>query len=121
MDRKINIYEVIRGPIVTEKASHLINKLKKITLEVHPRANKPMIKEALERLFGVRVKDVRTKMRKGKVKTFKRIKSKGKTTKQAIITLKDAQSFDILTQAGTGTLTPGQNVEHESHSTKSNE
>ena len=96
----LSLYDIIRGPVVTEKASELINKLKKVTLLVHPHANKSMIAEALEKLFNVKVKNVRIIVRKGKVRRFKRMETRGKLTKKAIITLKDSHSFDILTQTG---------------------
>lgn len=104
MALRISIYDVIIGPVITEKASQLVNKLKKVVLEVHPQANKPLVAEALEKLFNVKVRDVRIIVRKGKTRRFKRMEIHGKISKRAIVTLKDAHSFDILTQAGAGAV-----------------
>jgi large subunit ribosomal protein L23 len=95
----LTIYDIIRGPVLTEKASKIINKLNKVVLKVHQKANKPMIKEALEKLFNVKVENVRVINRKGKKRSFKRIEAVGSTEKRAIITLKEGYS---LTMAGTG-------------------
>ncbi len=104
----LTIYDVIIGPVITEKASQLVNELKKVTLFVHPMANKQMVAEALEKLFNVKVRDVRMIVRKGKKRRFKRMEIQGKISKRAIVTLKDAHSFDILTQAGSGAVSTDQ-------------
>lgn len=104
----LTIYDVIIGPVITEKASQMVNELKKVVLEVHPQANKPLVAEALEKLFNVKVRDVRIIVRKGKTRRFKRMEIQGKISKRAIITLKDARSFDILTQAGSGAVSADQ-------------
>lgn len=98
----LTIYDIIRRPVVTEKATLLVNKLRKVVLEVHPEANAPLIAEALKKLFGVEVKKINIVVRKGKIRTFKRMKSKGNLSKRAIITLKDVESFDKLIQSGSG-------------------
>lgn len=91
----LTIYDIIRGPIVTDKASKLINKLNKVVLEVHQKANKPMIKEAVEKLFNVKVKDIKVINRKGKLRIFKRVKSTDSLEKRAIITLKAGYSLNM--------------------------
>lgn len=78
----LTIYDIIQKPVVTSKASELARKLNKVVLQVHPDANKPMIAEALKKLFNVLVESVRIVVRKGKTKTFKRIKSKGALTNE---------------------------------------
>ena len=67
-----------------------------------------MVKEALEKLFNVKVKDVRIIVRKGKVRRFKRMKTCGALSKRAIVTLKDSHSFDILAQSGAGAVSAEQ-------------
>jgi large subunit ribosomal protein L23 len=106
----LNIYSIIRRPVLTEKSTRLINDLHKITFLIDPEANKAQVKEALEKLFNVKVKDVNIKVRQGKNRVFKRIKSKGKLTKQAIVTLKDSQSFDTLAQLVSGGLVTSKNT-----------
>lgn len=106
----LSIYNIIRRPVFTEKSTHLINALHKITFEVDPKANKAMVTEALEKLFRVNVKDVKIIVRKGKIRTFKRMKSKGALSKRAIVTLKDSQSFDTLAQLVSGGLVTGKST-----------
>jgi len=100
----LNIHNVIVGPVVSSKASKLLNGRRKIRLEVHPAANKNLIARALETIFEVEVAEVNVIIRKGKLRRFKRKKTVGKTTKHAIITLKDQASFDKLTKAGAGSV-----------------
>lgn len=97
---KLTVYDVILGPIVSEKASKLINQLKKVVLKVHPAANKPMVAEALKKLFDVRVENIRIQVRKGKRRQFRKMTIEGTLEKRAIVTLKDAESFDKLAYAG---------------------
>jgi large subunit ribosomal protein L23 len=47
----LNIYSIIRRPVLTEKSTRLINDLHKITFLIDPEANKAQVKEALEKLF----------------------------------------------------------------------
>lgn len=96
----LKIYDIIKGPILTDKASKLISNLNKVVLKVHPMANKPMIKEALEKLFNVKVQDVRVIIRKGKARSFRRRKSVDSSEKRAIITLKPGYSLNIGGAAG---------------------
>ena len=56
----LNVFEIIKGPVVSEKATMLNQKLKKLVLKVHPQANKMQIKEAFQRLFNVKVDKVNT-------------------------------------------------------------
>ncbi len=106
----LSIYNVIRRPILTEKTSLLMSDLKKITFEIDPKANKALVAEALEKLFKVNVKSVRIINRQGKIRVFKRVKSKGPLVKRAIVTLKDSQSFDTLAQLVSGNLVANQNA-----------
>lgn len=90
---ELTVYNIIRRPIVSNKASDLARNKNKIVLEVHQKANKQMIAQAIEKLFNVKVESVRVVVRKGKVRTFKRVKSMGKTSKRAYITLKPGYSL----------------------------
>lgn len=102
---RLTIYDIIIKPVMTEKASKLLNQQKQVKFQVHPHANKTLIKEAIKKLFDVEAVSVNIIVRKGKIRTFKRIKSQGKLKKFAIITLKDDKSFDKLVYSGTG-MTP---------------
>lgn len=92
----LTIYDVIIGPHVTEKAYDLNRKLRQLVLEINTHANKPMVAEALRKLFNVEAKDIRIVISKGKVKRAGRYFTKRKDIKKAIITLKEGQSLDNL-------------------------
>jgi len=105
----LNLYDVILGPIMTDKAYKLNRKFKKLVLRVHSHANKPIIKEAIERLFDVKVKSVRVMIRKGKVHRYNRRKTQKSSIKKAIVTLKEGYSVDIWDQPGV-TVTPSESA-----------
>ena len=63
-------YDIIVSPVVTEKAT-LASEHNKVMFKVASKATKPQIKEAVEKLFDVKVKSVNTLIRKGKVKAFR--------------------------------------------------
>jgi large subunit ribosomal protein L23 len=98
----LSIYDIIQGPVVTDKAFQLNQKLKKLVLRVHPQANKPMVAEALEKLFDVKVDNVRIIVRKGKFRKTRRGRemTQGPTIKKAIVTLAEGHNLDLFDQAG---------------------
>jgi len=97
---ELTIYEIIQGPIISDKAYKLNKMLKKLVLRVHPDANKNQVAQALERLFNVKVEKVSIIVRKGKNRRVARMQVTGSTTKKAIITLAPGYSLDIFDQAG---------------------
>jgi large subunit ribosomal protein L23 len=96
----LNIFEIIKGPVVSEKATLLNQKLKKLLLKVHPQANKMQIKEAIQRIFNVKVDKVNTLNRVGKTRRMRRLIVQGPTTKRVIVTLKEGYSIDLFGQTG---------------------
>ena len=100
----LTIYDVIVGPVITEKAYELNKNLKQLVLKVHPHANKPLVKEALEKLFDVKVKSVNISIRKGKKRKVSRRVVEGALTKKAFVTLAEGYSLDLLDQAGTNVI-----------------
>jgi large subunit ribosomal protein L23 len=100
MALNLNVHEIIKGPIVSEKATLLNQKLRKLVLKVHPQANKMQIKEALQRLFNVKVEKVNTLNRVGKSRRVRRTIIEGSTTKRVYVTLKEGYSIDIFGQSG---------------------
>jgi large subunit ribosomal protein L23 len=88
----------IRRPIVlTEKSSRLREDENKVIFEVHPKANKIQIRDAVEKLFGVSVLAVNTSHVRGKERRMGRGKGKLQNWKKAVVTLKagdDIQFFD---------------------------
>ena len=89
-------YDVIRKPIITEKAT-MASENGAVVLEVAIDANKPAIKEAVETLFGVKVKAVNTTITKGKVKRFRGQLGKRKDVKKAYVTLEEGNTIDVST------------------------
>ena len=94
--RKIDAHDVIRAPVITEKST-LVSEHNQVVFKVAKGASKPDIKAAIEMLFNVKVKAVNTQLRKGKVKTFKNIRSRQSDTKRAIVTLEEGYSIDVTT------------------------
>ena len=101
----LTVYDIVLGPWMTDKAYRQNRDLKKLVLRVHPFANKPMVKEAIEKLFNVKVQDVNIINRKGKmVKRLRRSATQKSLAKKAIVTLKEGHSIDIWNQAGAPVL-----------------
>ena len=94
--RKIDAHDVIRAPVITEKST-LVSEHNQVVFKVAKGASKPDIKAAIEMLFTVKVKAVNTQLRKGKMKTFKNIRSRLSDTKRAIVTLEEGYSIDVTT------------------------
>ena len=91
-----NIYDVLKRPIVTEKTTLQKEEANKITFEVDRRANKIEIKQAVERIFKVKVVDVHTMVVRGKVKRMGRFTGKRPDWKKVIITLKPGEQIPFL-------------------------
>ena len=96
MSAAANHYDVIRKPIITEKAT-MASEANAVVFEVAMESNKPMIKEAVEALFGVKVKAVNTVITKGKVKRFRGQMGKRKDVKKAYVTLEEGNTIDVST------------------------
>ncbi len=90
------IYDIVLSPVVTEKST-LASENNQVIFKVKRDANKTEIKEAVERLFKVKVKAVNTLNRKGKLKRFRGIEGRQNTVKKAIVTLEDGYSVDVTT------------------------
>jgi large subunit ribosomal protein L23 len=95
--REEELYDVIRAPLVTEKAT-LVSENNQVVFKVAINASKPDIKEAVERLFNVKVLAVNTLIRKGKMKRFRGVKGQQSDFKKAIVTLQEGQTIDITTR-----------------------
>ncbi len=89
-------YDVIIAPVVTEKAT-MASEHNKVMFKVARHATKPQIKEAIEKLFDVKVKNVNTLNRRGKVKTFKNRVGRQSDVKRAIVTLEEGHRIDVTT------------------------
>ncbi len=95
MDKVGRIYKVIKSPLITEKATGL-TKFNQYVFWVNKRANKIEIKKAIEGIYNVKVKKVRTMNMKGKTKRI-RWGQEGKTPlwKKAIVTLKEGYQIKV--------------------------
>ena len=89
-------YDVIVSPVITEKAT-MAAEHTKVVFKVALTATKPQIKEAVEKLFDVKVESVNTLVRKGKTKFFKGRKGVQSDVKKAVVTLAEGHSIDITT------------------------
>ena len=96
MSAKAEHYDVIRKPIITEKAT-MMSESNGVVFEVAMDANKPQIKEAIEALFGVKVKAVNTSITKGKVKRFRGALGTRRDVKKAYVTLEEGNTIDVST------------------------
>ena len=96
MSTEAKHYDVVRKPIITEKAT-MASENGAVVFEVAIDANKPAIKEAVESLFGVKVKAVNTTIIKGKVKRFRGQLGKRKDVKKAYVTLEEGNTIDVST------------------------
>ncbi|MGB3690165.1 MAG: 50S ribosomal protein L23 [Jannaschia helgolandensis] len=92
----MNTYDVIRKPIITEKAT-MASEAGAVVFEVSIDANKPQIKSAVEELFGVKVKAVNTSITKGKTKRFRGQLGRRKDVKKAYVTLEPGNTIDVTT------------------------
>ena len=96
MSVKAEHYDIIRKPLVTEKST-MASENGGVVFEVSIDSNKPQIKEAVEALFGVKVKAVNTSITKGKQKRFKGVLGRRKDVKKAFVTLEDGNTIDVTT------------------------
>lgn len=92
----ITIFDVIKKPLITEKAVEAKESLNQVTFAIDPRATKKLIKQAVEKLFDVKVKDVRTMNYKGKAKRFGRSNGKRSDWKKAIVVLADGEKLEFV-------------------------
>jgi large subunit ribosomal protein L23 len=92
--KKIDGYDVIISPVVTEKST-MASQFNKVVFNVKPGASKTEIKAAVEQLFDVKVRSVNTLVRKGKLKQFRGFRSIQSDTKKAVVTLEAGHTIDV--------------------------
>ena len=93
---KINLYDKILFPVVTEKSTNL-SELNKITFKVPDGANKKNLKKNIEKIFKVNVTKINIINKQNRTKLTRGKKVKVSGYKKAIITLKKGQSIDLTT------------------------
>jgi large subunit ribosomal protein L23 len=92
---KLEPYQVVLRPLITEKATHLSERHNAYTFEVNPLATKTEIKEAIEALFDVKVSDVRTQNRRGKLRRYRLKAGRMRNWKKAIVSLHEEYRIDF--------------------------
>lgn len=90
------VYCVLLSPVITEKAT-LSSEHGQVTFRVSLTATKPEIKQAVEKLFDVKVLAVNTLRQKGKRKSFRGRPGKRADSKKAMVTLAEGQAIDVTT------------------------
>ncbi len=96
MSVKPEHYDIIRKPLITEKAT-LASENNAVVFQVAMDSTKPQIKEAVEAVFGVKVKAVNTTIAKGKVKRFRGRPGERSDKKKAYVTLEEGNTIDVST------------------------
>ncbi|MBW1769854.1 MAG: 50S ribosomal protein L23 [Deltaproteobacteria bacterium] len=92
----MNPYQIIKGPLITEKSTVQKELNNQLTFEVDRRANRVEIRHAVEKVFDVRVKQVRTMQIKGKVKRVGRTLGKRRDWKKAVVTLAKGENIEFF-------------------------
>ena len=92
----MNAYDIILRPLITEKTTQQKDTGNQVTFEVAPRANRVEIRQAVEKIFDVRVAAVNTMKIRGKVKRRGRIEGRRRNWKKAVVTLGPGQRIDFF-------------------------
>ncbi|MFC5579453.1 50S ribosomal protein L23 [Lysobacter niabensis] len=93
------LYSIIRAPLVSEKTARLQEVSNQYVFEVATDATKADIKQAIEKLFAVKVEAVNVVNVKGKNKAFKFRMGRRADSRKAYVTLADGQSIDVMATA----------------------
>ncbi len=93
--KTLTVYDVIRAPLVNEKAT-LLSEQNKVSFRVSEFATKTDVKKAVEELFKVKVKAVNVLNTKAKTKRFKGFEGQRSSFKKAIVTLEQGQKIDVM-------------------------
>ena len=94
MDQQV--YKILLAPRVTEKATIVADESNQFVFKVAKDASKPQIKEAVEKLFKVKVKSVQVANVKGKVKRFGQSLGKRPDWKKAVVCLHEGHDIDFM-------------------------
>lgn len=89
-----SLFDIILAPVVTEKSTAALEH-NKMVFKVRPSASKPMIKRAVETIFGVSVISVNTTTLHGKTKRFRGVTGVRSDVKKAVVTLKKGDHIDL--------------------------
>jgi ribosomal protein L23 len=108
MALKLTIYDIVKGPVVSDKAYKLNRNLNQLMIEVDVRANKAMVKDALEKIFDVKISRIRTAIRKdGTARVMsKRYNARPTISKRKIayVSLAEGYTLNMFEQTGAPTV-----------------
>ena len=91
-----DMYKIVRAPVVTEKSQALKAETNKMVFEVAATANKVEIRRAIEKIFSVKVTDVKTMNVRGKLKRIGKHAGYRQNWKKAVVTLAEGAEIDVL-------------------------
>lgn len=91
-----HLEEILRRPLITEKASVVSENYNRFGFEVNLKATKPQIKSAVEKLYDVKVLNVKTSIRPGKLKRVGRTVKKTSKSKLAFVQLAEGQKIEFF-------------------------
>ncbi len=91
-----SIYEIIKSPLITEKSTELGERHNKYVFKVDCDANKIEIRNAIEKIFKVKIKKVNTVKLQGKKKRVRLVEGKTPDWKKAIITLREGNKIEFI-------------------------
>lgn len=95
----MKIFDVIKRPLVTEKSVTAHNSKNEYAFEVDQRATKADIRNAVEKVFKVKVVDVRTLNRKGKPKRGGKVMTHTSDWKKAFVQIKEGEKIQMFENA----------------------
>jgi large subunit ribosomal protein L23 len=93
---RVSDYAVLIRPIITEKTARVGSETNTVAFEVDPRCTKTDIRSAVERVFSVKVKAVRTSTRIGKMKRTAKSVGRRAGHKKAFVTLQDGHKIEVV-------------------------
>ena len=116
---ELSIYDIIVGPVLSNKAYQLQQKHQKVSFQVHTAANKPLVKEAVSKLFNVKVESVRIVVRKGKRKVSRtRNESFDNLKKIAVVTLQKGHDINLFGNVAHAAETQSQGAQNAASASK---
>jgi large subunit ribosomal protein L23 len=95
----MNPEQVIRRPIILTEKANLLRQKNQVVFEVRRDANKVQIRDAVQKLFNVKVTSVNTMVFRGKERRMGRGYAKMQNWKKAVVTLKEGDSIDFFAES----------------------
>ena len=92
----MDMYQIVKKPLVTEKGTVMLSEGNWVTFKVHLDANKIEIREAVQKIFSVSVLQVNTQVVRGKRKRFGKAMGQTKSWKKAMVQLKEGDKIEIF-------------------------